>query len=131
MESVPSAFIITVILRSAGENVNRRYQLDILHICLLTVGPGNIRLENLLFNPDSPSLFTRIFGLSSFGISEVAYVEFATTYAISIISAALGLAKCLKNGVARPIAPGGEQWTPVSPTDGGTVGSSSPYPATS
>ena len=30
-----------------------------------------------------------------------------TTYATSIISASLGLAKCMKNGVARPIGPGG------------------------
>ena len=34
-------------------------------------------------------------------------IQFLTTYITSIISAALGLAKCLKNGVARPIAPGG------------------------
>ena len=32
---------------------------------------------------------------------------FFTTYITSIISASLGLAKCLKNGVARPIGPGG------------------------
>ena len=61
-------------------------------------------LNNIIFNPHSPSL-SRIFGFSpSRGI---AYVEFFTTYIISIISASLGLAKCLKNGVARPIAPGG------------------------
>ena len=62
-------------------------------------------LFNIIFNPQSPSLFTRIFGLSP--SKDVAFAEFFTTYAISIISAALGLAKCLKNGVARPIAPGG------------------------
>ena len=45
-------------------------------------------------------MFNRIFGLSPLP-------EFVTTYTISIISAALGLAKCLKSGVARPIAPGG------------------------
>ena len=58
-----------------------------------------------LCNPLSPNLFTRIFGISpSYG---TALAEFLTTYIISVISAALGLAKCLKNGVARPIAPGG------------------------
>ena len=62
-------------------------------------------LFNIIFNPQSPSLFTRIFGLSP--SKDVAFAEFFTTYAISIISAALGLAKCLKNGVARPIGPGG------------------------
>ena len=65
----------------------------------------NSSLFNIIFNPHSPSLFTRIFGLSPSQV--VASVEFLTTYVISIISAALGLAKCLKNGVARPIAPGG------------------------
>ena len=45
-----------------------------------------------------------MFGLST--SEDVALAEFYTTYVISIISAALGLAKCLKNGVARPIAPG-------------------------
>ena len=35
------------------------------------------------------------------------YFEFLSNYAVSIISASLGLANCLKNGVARPIAPGG------------------------
>lgn len=70
-------------------------------------GPfGDKSLFNIIFNRESPSLFTRIFGLSP--SEEVAVAEFFTTYAISIISAALGLAKCLKNGVARPIAPGGE-----------------------
>ena len=62
-------------------------------------------LEDIIFNRHSPSLFTRIFGLSP--SYSVARYEFFTTYVISIISAALGLAKCLKNGVARPIAPGG------------------------
>ena len=33
--------------------------------------------------------------------------EFLITYSLSIISASLGLAKCLKNGVARPIGAGG------------------------
>ena len=58
-----------------------------------------------MYNPLTPSLFTRIFGLSP--SKSVAGAEFLITYSISIISAALGLAKCLKNGVARPIGPGG------------------------
>ena len=33
--------------------------------------------------------------------------EFLITYSLSITSASLGLAKCLKNGVARPIGAGG------------------------
>ena len=66
---------------------------------------GDISLANIILNPHSPSLSTRIFGLPP--SRDVAQAEFSTTYAISIISAALGLAKCLKNGVARPIAPGG------------------------
>ena len=32
---------------------------------------------------------------------------FYTTFAISVLSASLGLAKCLKTGVARPIGSGG------------------------
>ena len=57
----------------------------------------------MIFNPDSHSL--RKFGVPPSSV--VAEYEFFTTYAISVISAALGLAKILKNGVARPIAPGG------------------------
>ena len=57
-----------------------------------------------MFNSHS-TLFTRIFGVPP--SRGVAAIEFLTTYIISIISATLGLAKCLKNGVARPIAPGG------------------------
>ena len=64
---------------------------------------GDRNLINIIFNPHSHSL--RIFGVPS--SQGVAIAEFFTTYTISIISAALGLAKCLKNGVARPIAPGG------------------------
>ena len=36
-----------------------------------------------------------------------AYHLFNLTFSLSCFSACLGLAKCLKNGVARPIAPGG------------------------
>ena len=56
-------------------------------------------LHNILFT------YHRIYGLPP--SRDVAVVDFMITYVISIISAALGLAKCLKNGVARPIAPGG------------------------
>ena len=51
-------------------------------------------LYNIIANEDSALLFR-------------AEAEFLTTYYTSIISASLGLAKCLKNGVARPIGPGG------------------------
>ena len=53
-------------------------------------------LEMIILNPNSAILSPGS-----------AYAEFIITYHISVISAALGLAKCLKNGVARPIAPGG------------------------
>ena len=33
--------------------------------------------------------------------------EFLITFSLSVFSASLGLAKCLKNGVARPIGDGG------------------------
>ena len=100
---MPSAFIITIIMVTThGENMNTIFGVNL--ILFVTDYSGS--LHNIIFNPDSPSLFTRIFGLSP--SEEVAVAEFFTTYAISIISAALGLAKCLKNGVARPIAPGGE-----------------------
>ena len=64
---------------------------------------GDKSLENIISNPHYHSL--KIFGVPP--SKDVAGIEFLTTYATSIISAALGLAKCLKNGVARPIAPGG------------------------
>merc|ERR1719510_2324590 len=87
LESVPSAFIMTVIF------VEATYQ------------GYSSSLAIIVFNPRSHSLFTRIFGLSP--RREVAFAEFLTTYIISIFSAALGLTKILKNGMARPIAPGG------------------------
>merc|ERR1719150_615992 len=34
-------------------------------------------------------------------------IEFIITFSLSVFSASLGLAKCLKNGVARPIGDGG------------------------
>ena len=70
---------------------------------ILFLTAQDVCLANLIYNPHSHSL--RIFGVPP--SKGVAAAEFFTTYAISVISAALGLAKCLKNGVARPIAPGG------------------------
>ena len=35
------------------------------------------------------------------------YLEFYLTFSLSVFSASLGLAKCLKNGVARTIGEGG------------------------
>ena len=62
-------------------------------------------MRYIIYSADYHSLFTWIFGISP--SKAAGENEFLTTYAISIISAALGLAKILKNGVARPIAPGG------------------------
>ena len=83
LESVPSVFIITVIwlLTTHGDN------------------SASSGLWRIIFNPQSTTL-TLLPSLT-------AEIEFYTKYAISIFSASLGLAKCLKNGVARPIAPGG------------------------
>ena len=101
LESVPSVFIITVILVSRNDGENLR--IFAIKLILFATG-GDRSLYNIIFDPHS-SLLTRIFGFSP--SQGLAYIEFFTTYFISIISAALGLAKCLKNGVARPIAPGG------------------------
>ena len=100
LESVPSTYIITVIWFSAfnGENLDTIFPINL--IVFVTAKSSDDSLPSIIFNQDSPTLFTGIFG----GIPTD---EFFTTYTISIISAALGLAKCLKNGVARPIAPGG------------------------
>ena len=51
-------------------------------------------LDKILFNEDSTIIFSP-------------ETEFFTTYITSIVSASLGLAKCLKNGVVRPLGPGG------------------------
>ena len=51
-------------------------------------------LEEILFNEESTTVFSP-------------ETEFFTTYITSIVSASLGLVKCLKNGVVRPLGPGG------------------------
>ena len=99
LESVPSAFIITVIWLSAGDDKNTIFGITLISF-VIEYGAS---LRDIIFNPHSHSL--RKFGVPP--SEDVAEYEFFTTYAISVISAALGLAKCLKNGVARPIAPGG------------------------
>ena len=103
LESVPSVFIFSVIVVSAGEKIKQ--YLIFWYILLFSVRTCDISLINILVNHDSHSLFTRIFGLTP--SRGTAGAENLTTYVISIISASLGLAKCLKNGVATPIAPGG------------------------
>ena len=96
MESVPSVFIITVIWVSAGGILSKTP----------TDNPWiDGSLANIIYNAHPPSQSPRIFGLSP-GRGN-SHIEFFATYFISVTSAALGLAKCLKNGVARPIAPGG------------------------
>ena len=102
LESVPSAYIITIIMLTAnGENMNTIFGINL--ILFVTVLDGDKSLGNIISNPNSHSL--KIFGVSP--SRDVAANEFLTTYAISIISATLGVSKILKNGVARPIAPGG------------------------
>ena len=94
---MPSAYIITAIWVTAiyGENGNTIFGINL--ILLFVTGGRDESLHNIIFNPHSTILPGR----------DAALIEFATTYGLSVISAALGLAKCLKNGVARPIAPGG------------------------
>ena len=58
----------------------------------------------------SPSASTNkiIFGEATIiGGREGGFYEFIITFSLSVFSASLGLAKCLKNGVARPIGDGG------------------------
>ena len=74
LESVPTAFIISIIMVSAGKD------------------PFS-SLGNILWS---------FHGTFIDGIS-----EFFLTFSLSLISASLGMARCLKNGVARPIAVGG------------------------
>ena len=100
---MPSVFIITAIWVSAGEILNIIFG-DNLILYYVTEW-GHRGLANIIFNPH-----TTIFPHSLISNGQgpgVAEIEFHTTYAISIISSALGLTKILKNGVARPIAPGG------------------------
>ena len=80
MESVPSTFIMTAIWA--------KFKL------------GGSKCENMKTIFSVNSCLVIFVSVENNGV-------FLTTYAISIISATLGLAKCLKNGVARPIAPGG------------------------
>merc|ERR1719219_3400124 len=91
LEAVPSAFIMSAIFASVGG-------LDGPYLPFSSLG-------QIIFNAHSHSLFTWIF-FQPPGRS-IAMAEFLTTYVLSIFSAALGLTKILKNGVARPIAPGG------------------------
>ena len=90
-----------MISTSSGPQCSVSHQLDIIFVaggCPIL----DKSLYNMIFNPHSTTLT-----LLSIPGQESAFIEFYTKYAIAIISAALGLAKCLKNGVARPIAPDG------------------------
>ena len=54
------------------------------------------------------SLFNTIYGDGTFiGSRYGGFIEFLITFSLSVVSASLGLAKCLKNGVARTIGDGG------------------------
>lgn len=77
LESVPTALIITVIAVKVADNNNDSDSLSL----------GQIIFDDGLF----------IDG----------YTEFFITFSLSVISACVGLAKCLKNGVARTIGAGG------------------------
>ena len=89
LESVPSTIIMTAIWVRAGdvrtcENMNTIFAINSCLIIFSSVGDTN--LSTIVSNQRA---------------------VFRTTFTISIISASLSLAKCLMNGVARPIGPGG------------------------
>ena len=99
LESVPTAMIMSVIWASASESRNNKLGTNLI---LLFTDHGNGSLGDILFHGDT---YSSLLGLPP---SRVAgEIEFFITYITSVISAALGLTFCLKNGVARPIAPGG------------------------
>ena len=81
LESVPTALIITVIWIKAGSRDERVRDTTL----------GKIIFADGTFIGDCNG----------------GYIEFIITYSLSVFSASLGLAKCLKNGVARPIGDGG------------------------
>ena len=67
------------------------------------------KLDNIVtgFGGD-PSLHYIIFGEGNIiRVRDGGIIEFYITFSLSVISASLGLAKCLKNGVARTIGDGG------------------------
>ena len=108
LEAVPSAFI-TIIGIKAGLFKGKQHTVsddiddddnDDLNNDdndVIVAGPGL---------SDVPDLSKIIFGKGIFSFSD-GYTEFIITFSLSFFSASLGLAKCLKNGVARPIGDGG------------------------
>ena len=64
-----------------------------LHSLVISTGPGDRSLYKILVD-DGTTLKSGLY-------------EYVLTYFLSVFSASLGLAKCLKNGVARTIVAGG------------------------
>ena len=64
-----------------------------LHSLVISTGPGDRSLYKILVD-DGTTLKSGLY-------------EYVLTYFLSVFSASLGLAKCLKNGVARTIGAGG------------------------
>ena len=89
LESVPSALIIFVIwLKAFGTEILMIF-VTMSRLDNVVTGGG---LDNIIFVD---------------GIFIDGHSEFYITFSLSVFSASLGLAKCLKNGVARPIGDGG------------------------
>ena len=86
-----------------GMKMKRKYEEDIgLHETFLEAVPTALILTLIWVSPEKDSLQEVIFDGHI-----VAPPFFLLTYSLSCFSASLGLAKCLKTGVARPISPGG------------------------
>ena len=86
-----------------GMKMKRKYEEDIgLHETFLEAVPTALILTLIWVSPGKDSLQEVIFDGHI-----VAPTLFLLTYSLSCFSASLGLAKCLKTGVARPISPGG------------------------
>ena len=100
--------MILAIIRDPGTGlkIRRLYDQNIgLNEIFIEAVPTTLILTYIIAftrNSDSDNLDNIIFGETDLKVG-----LFILTYSLSIFSACLGLAKCLKNGVARPIAPGG------------------------
>ena len=79
LESVPTTLIIFFIFVKAGKNIL---------IMFVTLSRIDESLNNIIFGD---------------GTFVDGRCEFRITFSLSVFSASLGLSKCLRNGVARPI----------------------------
>ena len=103
LESVPTALIITVISIIACKSIL---------IIFVTVSRVDCYHYTTLCQLDSvvTGVIQGQSSISKLFVGEnwyVGFFEFLITFSLSVFSASLGLAKCLKNGVARPIGDGG------------------------